>query len=53
MNRCKTCAYWNDEICGHPKPGFEIEVRVADDHNLDYWLKTNPDFGCVSHTPIK
>jgi hypothetical protein len=26
---------------------FEVQVTVADDHNLGTWLITGPDFGCI------
>lgn len=60
MGNCKTCKYW-----GVDRPGecdlvgrvdgektFEIQVRVADDHNLDYRLITGPNFGCINHIAL-
>lgn len=34
---------WNQD----PKILFDIEVTVSDDTNLQYDLKTGPEFGCV------
>lgn len=61
---CRTCRRWSNGICqaadltvnsrrltddDDDRPVFEIEVSVADDHNLDVELRTGPDFGCILH----
>lgn len=62
---CKTCMWWRKPrpkgdtgecrlVGAESLPaasGFDVEVTVDDDHNLDWELKTGQDFGCVHHTP--
>lgn len=57
---CKTCRWWKggrcdlvDLLSGASPARFEIEVTVADDHDLETFLRTGPDFGCVHHTPAE
>lgn len=57
VGTCKTCQWWYNGTCeaiDHPQQPetlWEIKITVADDHNLDWKLKTGPDFGCVHHLP--
>lgn len=53
---CGNCKYWGRDVKGacervdfktDPDKKFEIEVKVADDYNLNTWLITGKDFGCV------
>ncbi len=63
MNTCKTCKYWSDNLkivdkvsdCG--KVGsydsgemtFAMDITVDDDSNLNSYLMTGEDFGCIHH----
>ena len=54
MGTCKTCQYWDQGTCdavlqSSNYPRFELIVEVADDYNLQYELKTGPNFGCLHH----
>ncbi len=62
MNNCITCHWWKTKtsvrgICERVDVSdepihFEIDVKVADDHNLEVCLVTGPNFGCVLHKEV-
>jgi hypothetical protein len=60
MNTCKTCKWWGrvrEGCCdfvdtlhsAKPATRFEIYASADDDHNLQAYLLTGPDFGCIHH----
>lgn len=54
MERCKNCVFWDQGECRQvdSTEQFRIDVKVADDHNLEVKLMTGPEFGCVEFQPL-
>ena len=40
--RCGTCRQWDGEYCWYFK-----DYLTPLDGSIDFWIKTEPDFGCV------
>lgn len=59
IGNCKDCRFWGrsyEGVCSRegdlhtsrdPSRCFEVRADAADDTNLQAWLVTAPDFGCV------